>query len=234
MAYIDSRHYNDDPALANETREGYVSLPVGILFPPITVFIVGIVLALLLTRVDVDATAAQATSANQKNTGHHIAPLFTAEVQHWGEKIASWSEDWNLDPNLVATVMQIESCGNPKAVSRAGAMGLFQVMPYHFETGEAPYQPATNAGRGLAYLRRSLDARGGNVRLGLAGYNGGINGTKKAESTWPAETIRYVYWGTGIYADAQKGKTSSERLNEWLGSGGASLCAQAARQLELQ
>ena len=130
-------------------------------------------------------------------------------------------------------MIQIESCGYPEANSSAGAMGLFQVMPYHFSDGDNPYKPNKNAQRGLAYLKNSLEARDGNFRLALAGYNGGIYGASQPESSWPAETLRYVYWGTGIYKDALKGKVNSERLDEWLSSGGASLCRTASEFLGL-
>ena len=161
-----------------------------------------------------------------------LASLFTPEVLHWEGKILTWSEEHGLDPNLVATVMQIESCGDPKATSGSGAMGLFQVMPYHFSAGENAYQPGTNALRGLNYLRQALN-KGGSIRMAFAGYNGGISGASQGEAYWHAETQRYVYWGTGIYAAAQAGETTSVRLNEWLAAGGASLCAQAARNLGL-
>ena len=55
-----------------------------------------------------------------------LARLFTPEVLYWEDKILKWSEKYGLDPNLVATVMQIESCGDPQARSGAGAMGLFR------------------------------------------------------------------------------------------------------------
>jgi soluble lytic murein transglycosylase-like protein len=160
-----------------------------------------------------------------------IAPLFTPEVQYWADDIVMWSQQTGINPNLIATVMQIESCGDPRARSGAGAMGLFQVMPYHFKEGEDPYKPATNALRGLDYLRRALEVRNGAVRLGFAGYNGGITGAKRPESAWPNETQRYAYWGTGIFEDAIKGRGNSDRLDEWLGRGGASLCRQAAQRL---
>jgi soluble lytic murein transglycosylase-like protein len=127
--------------------------------------------------------------------------------------------------------MQIESCGDPFAQSSAGAMGLFQVMPYHFDPGEDPYNPKTNALRGLDYLSRALAARDGVVRYGLAGYNGGITGAKRAEYSWPAETQRYVYWGTGIYDAAVEDLKISDRLDEWMARGGSSLCQQAAERL---
>ncbi len=199
--------------------------------PPFAVVILGIALACFLSQVTSTTTRSQPISPAPGKS--KIAPLFTPEVQHWEAKIISWSRQWGLDPNLVATVMQIESCGDPKALSSAGAIGLFQVMPYHFQPEEDPFKPRTNALRGLSYLRSALEAGGGDIRLAFAGYNGGIHGAKRPESSWAAETLRYVYWGTGIYKDARKMAQHSDRLEEWLAAGGASLCAQAASRLGL-
>ena len=127
--------------------------------------------------------------------------------------------------------MQIESCGDPRALSGAGAMGLFQVMPYHFAAGDDPYNPDTNALRGLAYLQRSMQAANGDARLALAGYNGGISVIGHSESSWAGQTQRYAYWGSGIYADASGGATESARLTEWYTTSGASLCRQASVRL---
>lgn len=205
----------------------FTGISFGMALPPLTVLVLGLLMTIVVGQIDITALAADG-SLNIAMYSGKIAPLFTPEVQRWGDEIAAWSQHYGLDPNLVATIMQIESCGNTRALSYAGAMGLFQVMPYHFSFGEDPYTPATNALRGLAHLKNALNARGGDARLALAGYNGGIMGTMRPEYFWPAETIRYVYWGTGIYADAQQGKAQSERLNEWLARGGASLCSQAA------
>ncbi len=171
---------------------------------------------------------------NQANMATQaISPVFTPEVQTWAGKIQAWAAAAGVDPNLAATVMQIESCGNPNARSGAGAMGLLQVMPYHFAPGDDPYAPDTNAQRGLDYLKRSLEAANNDPRLALAGYNGGIGVIGKNESSWALETQRYVYWGSGIYADAANGATSSLRLQEWLVSNGASLCKQARNVLRI-
>jgi len=69
--------------------------------------------------------------------------------------------------------------------------------------------------------------------MGLAGYNAGITGAKRGENSWPAETVRYTYWGTGIYNDAKAGKGESDVLREWLSKGGQSLCDRAAQRLGL-
>lgn len=175
---------------------------------------------------------AQEAAAAPAATGV-LAPLFTPEVMYWQDQIVAWSAQFGLDPNLVATVMQIESCGAPQVVSSAGAQGLFQVMPFHFSAGEAMQDPNTNAARGLAYLALGLQRGGGDAGLALAGYNGGHSQIGKDGSLWPAQTQRYWYWGTGIYEEAKAGAAQSARLQEWLQAGGASLCRTAASQIGL-
>ncbi len=177
------------------------------------------------------AALALAPAPASANTG--LAPIFTPEVQHWADKIVAWSGFFKVDPNLAATVMQIESCGAPGVVSGSGAQGLFQVMPFHFEAGENMQDPDTNAGRGLAYLSLGLTRASGNAGLALAGYNGGHSMIGRDSYLWPNETQRYWYWGTGIYQDALDGQTQSGRLQEWLEAGGASLCRTASQQLGL-
>ena len=157
-----------------------------------------------------------------------IPDAFTDEVSFWAPDILRWSLEYELPPALVATVMQIESCGNPSVRSNAGAAGLFQVMPYHFGAGENPLEPETNAFRGLSYLARSLELAEGDVALALAGYNGGHGQISRPPNLWPAETRRYVRWGTEILTDVQQGTLPSPGVNSWLQAGGASLCRRAA------
>ncbi len=179
------------------------------------------------------ASQVGAVSGTHLSEASPLAPFFTPEVQYWAPKIVRWARKYDLDPNLVATVMQIESCGDPQATSVAGARGLFQVMPYHFAPGEDPYQPQTNARRGLAYLRQMLHRAQGDVGLALAMYNGGPAVQTLAPAYWPAETQRYVAWGAGIYADARAGRKKSPTLQRWLAAGGRSLCRRAHRRLGL-
>jgi hypothetical protein len=58
-----------------------------------------------------------------------ISPVFSREVQHWNDQIIAWAAQHDLDPDKVATVMQIESCGDPNAVSIAGAQGCSRSCP---------------------------------------------------------------------------------------------------------
>jgi len=156
-----------------------------------------------------------------------ISDLFTPEIQYWEEDILAWSEEYGLDPNLIATVMQIESCGYIKAKSVAGAMGLFQVMPPNFKNEEDPYDPDTNAYRGLSWLQKTLKS-GGSTSMALAGYNAGLARAKNPNLEWSNETQRYVNWGLQIYQDAKCGYDYSSALYNWLSKGGSSLCNRAA------
>jgi soluble lytic murein transglycosylase-like protein len=162
-----------------------------------------------------------------------IAPLFSPTVQYWARDIGRWAAEHGLDPNLLATIMQIESCGHPAVSSAAGAQGLFQVMPFHFASGEAMLDPATNARRGASFLKSCQESADGDAALTFACYNGGPGLINRAYASWPAETRRFIYWGTGIYAEAQAAQSTSVRLGEWLAAGGELLCRRAAQHLGL-
>ena len=206
--------------------------------PPLAVILIACLLAALASNMPIQTSASPivqpvSIAATSSTSSSGLSPIFTREVQYWGNNIVRWANASSLDPNLVATVMQIESCGDPNALSRSGAMGLFQVMPFHFHYGENGFDTETNALRGLEYLTRSLQTANGDPRLALAGYNGGIGVINRGEWTWHAETARYVRYGAPIYNDARSGFTSSISLDEWYQNYGAGLCRQAAQRLGL-
>ncbi len=185
----------------------------------------------------VDTAVSAPNSANTTTNhavGQAISPLFTPEVRYWEPLIVKWAEAYQVDPNMVATIMQIESCGDPQAVSRAGAQGLFQVMPFHFAADENMQDPDTNARRGVAYFAERLAQTNGNVGLAFAGYNGGHVAAATSWENWSAETQRYYTWSTGIYEEVQRGDSESATLAQWLAAGGASLCQQAAARLGIE
>ena len=222
-------HYPDENIEPETLGSRSGGLVINRTFIPIVVILLSICLILCVSQVTIVTK-----DETPKAEDNKIAALFTPEVRYWSYKIIPWSKQFGLDPNLVATVLQIESCGHPKATSSAGAMGLFQVMPFHFNTDDDPYKPNINARRGLAYLRQAFDSGNGDIRLAFAGYNGGIYGATRPEASWPAETLRYVYWGVGIYSDAAQNKSHSSRLEEWLAAGGSSLCDAASSNLGIK
>jgi len=168
--------------------------------------------------------------APSSGTGE-IADFFAPSVQHWASDIEDWAATYDVDTQLMATVMQIESCGHPTVISSAGARGLFQVMPFHFEAGEDMLNPDTNAMRGGLFLNYCYTAAKGDVGLTLGCYNGGPSVINRPLSTWANETQRYYRWGVGIYSDAIVNRGESDTLNQWMEAGGSRLCASALNEL---
>jgi soluble lytic murein transglycosylase-like protein len=160
-----------------------------------------------------------------------IAPVFTPQVQHWKESIGQWSLTYRIKPNLIATLMQIESCGNPQAISGANAQGLFQVIPSNFVAGENPFDVETNAHVGLSLYAQAMAGANGDVGLAFAAYNGGPVIFTMSPSEWSKQTQIYQYWGSGIYDEAERSLKQSPTLQDWLDGGGSDLCKAATQAL---
>lgn len=98
-----------------------------------------------------------------------------------------------LPPALVAAVVRVESGFNPRARSRAGAIGLMQLMP---ATAAAlgvddPLDPEQNVDGGCRYLKGLLEEFP--LELALAAYNAGPHAVRRYGGVPPyAETQRYV------------------------------------------
>ncbi|HOW44993.1 MAG TPA: lytic transglycosylase domain-containing protein [Candidatus Aminicenantes bacterium] len=85
---------------------------------------------------------------------------------------------YGFHPNLVLSVIQVESAFNPLAVSAAGAYGLMQVRYSVWRDALAIdkariFDVDYNIDLGLRILRQYCDASGGNVRRALFLYNNG-------------------------------------------------------------
>ena len=79
-----------------------------------------------------------------------------------------------LSPYLLEAVVWQESRWNPAARSRAGAIGLAQLMPGTArELGVNPHDPLQNLTGGARYLRQQLNRFNGDVEKALAAYNAG-------------------------------------------------------------
>jgi len=83
-----------------------------------------------------------------------------------------------LDPHLVLAIIDIESKFRKYAVSRAGARGLMQVMPFWVKQIGAPadnlFQERINLRYGCTILRHYLDREHGNLANALGRYNGSL------------------------------------------------------------
>lgn len=83
-----------------------------------------------------------------------------------------------LDPHLVLAVIDVESRFRKYAVSRAGARGYMQVMPFWVkeigEPGHNLFHERTNLRYGCTILRHYLDRENGNLANALGRYNGSL------------------------------------------------------------
>jgi len=83
-----------------------------------------------------------------------------------------------LDPHLVLAVIDVESHFRKYAVSKSGARGLMQVMPFWTEQigarGDNLFTERTNLRYGCVILRHYLDRERGNLSNALARYNGSL------------------------------------------------------------
>lgn len=84
----------------------------------------------------------------------------------------------DLQPELVMAVIQIESNFDRRAVSRVGALGLMQVMPFWLKEiglpGDDLFNARTNLRMGCTILRHYLDKEKGNIIKALGRYNGSL------------------------------------------------------------
>jgi hypothetical protein len=101
----------------------------------------------------------------------------------------------NLDVDLLASLVKAESGGNVRAVSRAGARGLMQLMPSTAaDLGvEDSFEPRQNVRGGAAYLDALLTRYHDHLALALAAYNAGPAAVDKYHGIPPySETRAYV------------------------------------------
>jgi hypothetical protein len=111
------------------------------------------------------------------------------------QMLAKAGQSHNLDVDLLASVIKEESGGNPRAVSRAGARGLMQLMPATAASlgVRNSFQPQQNVSGGSAYLDEMLTRYGNNLALALAAYNAGPDAVDRYHGIPPyAETRAYV------------------------------------------
>jgi hypothetical protein len=105
------------------------------------------------------------------------------------------SSQHQLHPALIRAVIKAESDFDPRAISRAGAIGLMQLMPQTAVRLDVRdmFDPDDNVGGGTKYLRQLLDRFHGNLPLALAAYNAGARAVDRYQALPPFnETRQYV------------------------------------------
>jgi Transglycosylase SLT domain/Domain of unknown function (DUF4124) len=124
---------------------------------------------------------------------HRLHPMISE--RELAPMISRFSRQHQIHPALIRAVIKAESDFDPMAVSRAGAIGLMQLMPQTAVQLDVRdlYDPEDNIGGGTKYLRHLLDRFRGNLPLALAAYNAGENAVDRYRALPPYdETRQYV------------------------------------------
>ena len=103
---------------------------------------------------------------------------------------------YDLEPSFVKAVVHVESAFDPNAVSKAGAMGLMQLMPAtasNYQLRQDHFNPDRNVEAGVQHLKDLMDRYSKDKRLSLAAYNAGEGAVSKYKGVPPyEETQDYI------------------------------------------
>lgn len=173
-----------------------------------------------------------------------------ATVKHWQDPINKMAKKYDLDPNVIAIVMTLESGGYAKAGSSAGAQGLMQVIPptakeiaaKHLKQPRKTYDigdPRINIEFGaayLAYLRQEFGTANqapswdSTVELIAAGYNGGpgaANNLDQGKGLKYIETVAYSNDAFNMWRERHA--ANSPTYERWKERGGSRLIGAAEK-----
>jgi soluble lytic murein transglycosylase-like protein len=178
------------------------------------------------------------------------SPWIPSTVKRWAGPIDEMSKRYNIDPNMIAIIMTLESGGYSKANS-GEAKGLMQITPLTAKDIAAKYlkkpvksynlwDPRTNIEFGAAYLAW-LRGQFGEVNQGpswnstielvAAGYNGGpgaANSLEAGRGLRDAQTVVYSRDAFNMWRERHAAK--SPTYDRWLERGGSQLVDAAKAQ----
>jgi len=134
-------------------------------------------------------------ASNQKPVYNFTTANNALIMNRINQAVETAAQKYNLNPNLIKSVIKAESSFNPYARSNAGAEGLMQLMPSTARVlgVSNSFDINQNIDGGAKYLREKLDQFNGNISLALAAYNAGPNAVIRYNGIPPyTETQNYV------------------------------------------
>ena len=137
-------------------------------------FLAAVALLLLLT---IFTTTAFAATGSEPST-FTLSSYWHKKIQRWDSLIIQAADNRQLDPDFLASLVWMESRGDPYAVGPVGAVGLMQVMPKEAGFTWRPSRdvlvdPSINLSWGSRTLATVISQGRGDVFNALAAYNGG-------------------------------------------------------------
>ena len=134
------------------------------------------------------------------NTINDKADKFKAHIRQYASL-------YRVNRHLIKAVITAESCFKTKAISRAGAQGLMQLIPATAKRFgvKNSYKPKQNIHGGVQYLRFLLDRYEGDLPKTIAAYNAGEGAVDKYKGIPPyEETQQYVKNVMKVYKKLSK------------------------------
>ena len=149
----------------------------------------------------------------QFNSANTATLKFSKRAGEYTPLIEKACTKYNVDPNLVKAVIQVESAYNSQARSHAGAVGLMQLMPGTAERFGVKqiYDPNENVHGGVQYLKFLLTLFNNDLPLAVAAYNAGEGAVQRFKGIPRyTETQNYVRKVLTLYG--KEGYSSSGPL----------------------
>jgi soluble lytic murein transglycosylase-like protein len=145
---------------------------------------------------------ASAAKSTQPSAEEKLSPADLHEM------LSEAGQEHNLDEDLLASVVKAESGGDTRALSRAGARGLMQLMPSTAsDLGvQDSFKPGENVRGGSTYLDALLNRYHENLAFALAAYNAGPAAVDKYHGIPPYHETR-VYVARVIHEFNQRVKS---------------------------
>lgn len=134
-----------------------------------------------------------------------IVKRFRGMVTQWRELVLEASLDYNVPESWIWATMWSESRGDPRAHSPAGAIGLMQVMPFHFKEGDDMFDPRMNIRTGVRFMQVIRGKVGHDLVRSASMYNAGgpwTNESWLAKGRKPELTTKWGYPAEKGYIDS--------------------------------
>jgi soluble lytic murein transglycosylase-like protein len=214
--------------------------------------IIGAVLAMAIIGVImlINNSRTPLPYTNKGDASGITAAWIPPTVKHWDKQINEMSKKYDIDANVIAILITMESGGDAKAKSDAGAVGLMQVTPptagdiakKYLKKPVTKYDltdPGTNIEFGTAYLAWLRDQFGtmqqgpeftSTVELIAAGYNGGpgaANALEQGKGLSDTQTVVYSRDAFNMYRERVSAK--SYTFDRWKERGGSILLDDAKK-----
>lgn len=155
-------------------------------------------------RMHQTAAISSISGRQSRKSPHRLQPAYDLHVRRSAERFA-------LNPELLRSMIEVESAGNAYAISSRNAKGLMQLTDSTAEMlgVENVWDPAENIHGGAKYLRQLLDQFGGNLTEALAAYNAGPAAVRQFGGVPPyEETQTYVERVLNHYRNRLGGKAN--------------------------